>query len=265
VCGFPCQAFSPAGLQRGTVDPNGQVCFAAMEAIAHCLPTAFVLENVSNIKRFPELLSFIVETLRSLRNQAGDPEYEVHWEIMDSAKHGGVPQHRERLFIVGIASRKIRNPFRWPVPVRMKRLDEVLSDVQGSCSLIDSMSATKKKNLHIILSKYQAATSDIVADLGARTVKVMHDVCPCLTASRAGDSAVWTIKRCRPLSITELMRIQGFDPVWLRGYEDAMSHRQMGTALGNAMTATVLQRILRQVFLALGWQVKPDTCDDLAL
>lgn len=255
LCGFPCQPFSPSGLGRGAQDERGQHCISCLEVIAATLPKVFVLENVENILSFPEVISFIIETLRSLG------EYEVHYTVLGSSTHGGVPHHRERVFIVGLLTKEIRIPFRWPVPIPMKPLTALLENTAGEPSLLLSMSATKKKNLLAILELHGNATTDSIADLGASRLKVMHDVCPCLLATRTGDQAYWSLRRLRPLKLTELIKLQGFQPAWFDNADAVISDRQLGNALGNAITATILERVLRQLFISMGWPLLPSEFD----
>ena len=263
TCGFPCQPFSPAGLLLGVQDSRGHHCLGCLAVIATSKPKAFVLENVENILQFPELVNFIVESLRGLKDAVGKAEYEVHYSVMQTTVHGGLPQHRERLYIVGLATSHMRVPFRWPTPVPVKKLSDVLDDTFGSPSLLDSMSNTKKKNLIDLMERHPAAETDIVADLGASYPKIMHDVAPCFTVSRTADQAYWSLRRCRPLSLIELMRLQGFDHRWFDGVSEVLSDRQLGGALGNAMTVSVLERVFRQIFRSMCWPVKPSPYDDV--
>src|SRR5690606_26124833 len=104
VAGFPCQPFSIAGVSKknslgrahGFEDKTqGTLFFDVARILAHHRPAAFLLENVKNLKGHDKGRTFqtIMETLR---DELG---YHVHHRIID-AQHW-VPQHRERIFIVG--------------------------------------------------------------------------------------------------------------------------------------------------------------------
>jgi DNA-cytosine methyltransferase len=259
VSGFPCQPFSSAGLKLGGLDTRGQLSLACLQVISTKQPNSFVLENVKSLLDFPDEFGYIVEFTRALTDEEGQPLYEVHWEVMESTTHGGVPQHRERLFIIGLKCKALRMPFFWPTPVRkIKTLEDILGNQVGPASLLKSLSNTKRKNLEAVMDRVQHMQGDIIADLGASYRKMMVDICPCLTATRSGDEAYWSVRRHRPLNMNELMLLQGMEPSWLEGWEEVVSHRQMGKIVGNAMTITVMQRLMAKIFFSLGWAVKPD-------
>ncbi|MHC8597726.1 DNA (cytosine-5-)-methyltransferase [Arenicellales bacterium IMCC55707] len=104
AAGFPCQPFSIAGVskKRSLGRPDGFQCstqgtlfFEIERIIAHLKPAAFLLENVKNLASHDKqnTLRVIMETLEEKLG------YEVHKRVIDAS--GFVPQHRERIFIVG--------------------------------------------------------------------------------------------------------------------------------------------------------------------
>lgn len=98
LAGFPCQPFSLIGKRDGLADPRGQLFNQVVRFLDERQPRAFVLENVRNLLKHNkgETYRFIKAALES----AGGG-YVVHESILDS-KNFGVPQHRERAYIVGI-------------------------------------------------------------------------------------------------------------------------------------------------------------------
>jgi DNA (cytosine-5)-methyltransferase 1 len=104
VAGFPCQPFSIAGVSKKNAlgRPHGFECktqgtlfFDVARIIAHHRPPAFLLENVKNLKSHDGGRTFQV-ILETLRDELG---YDVHERVVDAK--GFVPQHRERIFVVG--------------------------------------------------------------------------------------------------------------------------------------------------------------------
>ncbi|MGC1274052.1 MAG: DNA (cytosine-5-)-methyltransferase [Planctomycetaceae bacterium] len=104
VAGFPCQPFSIAGVSKKNAlgDPHGFECktqgtlfFEVARILKEKRPSAFVLENVKNLIRHDKGKTFkvILETLEQ------DLGYAVHFKVIDASHF--VPQHRERIFIVG--------------------------------------------------------------------------------------------------------------------------------------------------------------------
>jgi DNA (cytosine-5)-methyltransferase 1 len=93
--GFPCQAFSVAGKRRGFEDTRGTLFFEIARILEAKRPKAFILENVKGLLSHQRGKTFriILETLDELG-------YEVEWMVLNS-KFFGVPQSRERVFIIG--------------------------------------------------------------------------------------------------------------------------------------------------------------------
>jgi DNA (cytosine-5)-methyltransferase 1 len=111
--GFPCQPFSLAGVSKkislgrkhGFEDPSqGNLFFKLAEVIEHYKPKAFILENVKNLRSHDGGNTFI-----QIYNTLSQLGYHLHTQIVD-AQHF-VPQHRERIFIVGF-----RNPLPFEFP-----------------------------------------------------------------------------------------------------------------------------------------------------
>ncbi len=97
VGGFPCQAFSVAGKRAGFNEARGTLFFDIARVLKHCRPRHLVLENVKGLlshdngKTFQVILGILAEL-----------GYRVEWQLLNS-KDFGVPQNRERVFIVGHA------------------------------------------------------------------------------------------------------------------------------------------------------------------
>jgi DNA (cytosine-5)-methyltransferase 1 len=96
--GFPCQPFSLIGKRDGLSDPRGQLFNEIVRFLNYRQPRAFVLENVKNLLKHDKgkTYSFIKNSLE----KAGRG-YKVFENVLDS-KDFGIPQHRERVYIVGI-------------------------------------------------------------------------------------------------------------------------------------------------------------------
>lgn len=112
VGGFPCQAFSQAGKKLGFEDTRGTLFFDIARILKEKQPKAFLLENVRNLLSHDHghTYDIIEKTLRELN-------YEVTLLIY-KAKDFGVPQNRERIYIVGFNKSKVSNyaDFKEPVP-----------------------------------------------------------------------------------------------------------------------------------------------------
>jgi DNA (cytosine-5)-methyltransferase 1 len=109
VGGFPCQAFSIAGRKLGFEDTRGTLFFKIAGILKAKRPKAFLLENVKNLKRHDQGKTFAT-ILNVLQN---DLDYNVSFEIRN-AKDFGVPQNRERVYIVGFRKDVFNGKFEFP-------------------------------------------------------------------------------------------------------------------------------------------------------
>lgn len=108
LAGFPCQAFSVAGKQRGFADTRGTLFFEVERILKDKKPYGFILENVEGLvthdkenasDKIGRTLSTIIHSLETMG-------YEVNWKVLD-AKNFGLAQTRNRIYIVGTLKDKI--------------------------------------------------------------------------------------------------------------------------------------------------------------
>ena len=159
----PCQSFSLAGKRKGEDSKNGVLFYNSHEFIVKNNPRYFIFENVKGLlsddngKTFAKWIDYL-----GGKSVNGNPvifphenatPYHVYYQVMN-AKHYGVPQNRERIFIIGIRD-DADNYFKFPKPFHLeKRLKDVLeSEVDEKYFLSDNMlnylvsnSETQKNN-----------------------------------------------------------------------------------------------------------------------
>jgi len=111
--GFPCQAFSIAGKRGGFEDTRGTLFFEVAEIIERCKPKAIFLENVKGLRSHDKgkTLTTILNVLRN------DLNYFIPDPQIINAKDFGVPQNRERIFIVGFREDYKIQDFSYPKPL----------------------------------------------------------------------------------------------------------------------------------------------------
>lgn len=114
--GFPCQAFSIAGKRGGFEDTRGTLFFDVAEIIKRKKPKAIFLENVKGLRNHNggKTLETILNVLRN------DLDYFVPEPQIINAKDFGVPQQRERIYIVGFRKDLGINDFNYPKPSKKK-------------------------------------------------------------------------------------------------------------------------------------------------
>jgi DNA (cytosine-5)-methyltransferase 1 len=134
IGGIPCQAFSLAGLRKGELDPRGLLIYDYIRYVKKHLPKAFIIENVKGLlsdsggKTFQNWLHLLGQSVNGHYQMFNHPDslpYNLHWTVLNS-KDFGVPQNRERVFIVAIRN-DLPNTFSFPPASRLTvRLKDIL-------------------------------------------------------------------------------------------------------------------------------------------
>lgn len=268
VAGFPCQPFSIAGVSKKNAlgRPHGFRCatqgtlfFDVARIIAHHRPAAFVLENVKNLQSHDHGRTFEV-IYRTLTEEIG---YHVTFRVVDA--QGLVPQHRERIFIVGF-----REPTAFaldavpiPDPDAGPRLATVLHPEDGS----EAAEAPYTTGARAEVSPKYVLTGHLWEYL--RQYKRKHaakgngfgfglfgpeDVARTLSARYYKDGSEILIRRgqdgrARPRRLTprECARLMGFDKFCRRRFRIPVSDTQAYRQFGNAVVVPVVGQIARSM------------------
>ena len=133
----PCQAFSLAGKRLGKKDKRGILFFNSLEFIQVNNPKYFIFENVKGLlsddggKTFSEWINLLggksINGNISLFPYPDSVPYHLYWQVLNAKNHG-VPQNRERVFLVGIRDDEDNN-FRFPIKEQLNtRLKNILED-----------------------------------------------------------------------------------------------------------------------------------------
>lgn len=122
--GFPCQAFSIAGYQKGFSDSRGTLFFDIEQIIHKHRPKVVFLENVKNLVGHDKGNTFKV-ILDILQNKLG---YHVFYQVLNTAEYTNIPQNRERIFIVAFDPKQVKNYANFEFPKKMP-LTNTIHDV----------------------------------------------------------------------------------------------------------------------------------------
>ena len=87
----------------------------------------------------------------------------------------------------------------------------------------------------------------VIVDTGSTTLNFGYNVCPCLTRSRCAGRGYWSMQHGRPLTISELARLQGFD---IKTMNINVSEPQMGAMIGNGFSVNVWRRVFNAAVVA---------------
>ncbi|MCL2061118.1 MAG: DNA (cytosine-5-)-methyltransferase [Firmicutes bacterium] len=116
TAGFPCQAFSTAGKQKGFADPRGNLFFEVARILDTKRPRVVFLENVSNLSEHDGGRTFLV-----IYNSLAQFGYYVKYKVMDAQKYGDIPQKRERIFLVGFRDFGDCERFKFPEELQLAK------------------------------------------------------------------------------------------------------------------------------------------------
>jgi len=177
TAGFPCQAFSIAGYQKGFEDDRGNLFFEVLRLIRDRKPRVLFLENVKNLVGHDK-----GNTYRVIRQALEVHGYHIKDKVLNGTEYGNVPQNRERIYIVAFLEKKDYEKFDFPEP---RPLTKHLQDViDYDTKLPDKYYYTPEKNKFYDELEEHIISKDTVYQW--RRVYVRENksgVCPTLTAN----------------------------------------------------------------------------------
>lgn len=276
ICGgFPCQAFSIAGARRGFEDTRGTLFFEIARFASILKPKYLFLENVKGLLNHDKGNTF--KTIIGALDELG---YDVEWQILNS-KNFGVPQNRERVFIVGhFRGQRVRNVF--PIFGKNEKSDnqqskiEIVgntknpsgtgkgtgSNVYNSKGLVGTLCARDYKGLkQIAIPKIRVkeATKQGYAEAQiGDSVNLSHPNSK-TRRGRVGKQIANTLLtgesqgvvepdfRIRKLTPRECWRLQGFPDWAFDKAQEVNSNSQLYKQAGNSVTVNVIAAIAKEL------------------
>lgn len=125
VGGSPCQAFSMVGKRKGLEDARGTLFYDFARVIKECKPKVFIYENVKGLLSHDSGKTW--EIVQECFNKLG---YKIYHQVLN-AKDYGIPQNRERIFVVGFKDKKAN--FSFPKPIKLQStMQDFLEDYTDS-------------------------------------------------------------------------------------------------------------------------------------
>ena len=246
--GFPCQPFSIAGVskkkslgrQHGFLDKTqGTLFFDIARIIEHKKPKVFMLENVKNLVSHDKKKTFkvITETLTELG-------YSIHYKVLDAQYY--VPQHRERILIVGFKKSifKEKETFKFPEPPNTElAIREILEKrVDPKYTLSDKL----WNYLQDYKKKHKAKGNGFGFGLTD-----LNGVSRTLSARYYKDGAEILIpqrgKNPRRLTPRECARIQGFPDKFIIPVSDNQAYKQFGNSVATPLIEAVGNNIVKEL------------------
>ena len=236
LAGFPCQPFSQAGKKLGLADTRGTLFFDIAKIVSRHRPRVVFLENVKRFKSHDEGRTF--ETIKTILEDLG---YTIYSKVLN-AKDFGVPQNRERVYIIGFLG---QTEFSFPEPSGIKtRLGDILEkEVDPKYTLSDKLWAGHQRRKKEHAEKgygfgYSMFNHDSVytSTISARYYKDGSEI----LIEQEG-------KNPRKLTPREAARLQGFPDTFKLASSDTQAYKQFG----NSVAVPVIKALAKEIEKAL--------------
>ncbi|WP_209121166.1 DNA (cytosine-5-)-methyltransferase [Alkalihalobacillus sp. BA299] len=241
LAGFPCQPFSQAGLRKGFEDTRGTLFFHIAKILETKRPKAFLLENVKQLRGHNK-----GQTLEKIKQVLDELGYTLHIEVLRAADFG-IPQNRERIFIVGFHNciNGPEIPFKFPKPTNIPtRVGSILEEkVNEKYTISDRLyqghlrrkEEHKKKGNGFGFSLFNA-DSPYTNTISARYYKDGSEI---LIEQKGNNPRKLTPKECA--------RLQGFPKEFIIPVSDTQAYRQFG----NSVTVPIVELIAKNMISVL--------------
>lgn len=245
VGGFPCQAFSIAGYQKGFKDDRGDIFFDIIRYINALNPQVLFLENVKNLASHDK-----GRTYKIIQNELKEAGYHIKSAILNTCEYTDIPQNRERIYIVCFKDKKMSESFSFPV----KREDKPRS-------IREFLERNTDESFYYYKSKYLPELKKAIKNKDTlyqwRRVYVRENksgLCPTLTANMGtgGHNVPLVLDdnmNIRKLTPRECARLQGFDDSFILPKE--LPNSALYKQIGNSVSVPVIELIATQILKVL--------------
>lgn len=255
--GFPCQAFSIAGKRGGFDDTRGTLFFEVAEIIRRKKPKAIFLENVKGLKNHDKgkTLETILNVLRN------DLNYFVPDPKIINAKDFGVPQNRERIYIVGFRNDLGINDFEYPNPLNkkvqfadIKEKNVVPTKYYLSTQYVTTLENHKKRHESKgngfgfqIIPDNGIANAVVCGGMGRERNLIIDDRITDFTPTThiKGEVNKLGIRKMTP---REWARLQGFPDDFKIPVSDAAAYKQFGNSVAVPAIQATAHKLLEKLF-----------------
>jgi DNA (cytosine-5)-methyltransferase 1 len=255
--GFPCQAFSIAGKRGGFEDTRGTLFFDVAEIIKRKKPKAIFLENVKGLRNHNggKTLATILNVLRN------DLDYFVPEPQIINAKDFGVPQQRERIYIVGFRKDQGVTEFEYPKPLKKKLkfadvkekkvpATKYFLSTQYVQTLINHKERHESKGNgfgYAIIPDDGIANSIVVGGMGReRNLVYDHRITDFTPTTHI--KGIVNREGIRKMTPREWARLQGFPDKYVIPVADASAYKQFGNSVAVPAIQATANEILKKIY-----------------
>lgn len=234
LAGFPCQPFSQAGLKKGFKDTRGTLFFDIERILISKKPKAFLLENVKQLKGHDK-----GNTLKVILKHLNDAGYKTYVKVL-AAKDFGIPQNRERIYIVGFLDKTVDFKFPEPLKKETKVGDILEKNPNEKYTISDKLWAGHQRRKLMHKEKGNGFGYGLFNENSSYTNTISARY------YKDGSEILIEQKGKNPRKITprEAARLQGFPETYKI---DAVSDNQLYKQFGNSVCVPVIEKIAEEV------------------
>ena len=258
VAGPPCPPWSQAGKKGGAglQDPRGVLWKYSLAYVINQKPKAVIYECVKGLT-FKQHVHVLTDILHIL-TEAG---YVTWHRVLDTQDHG-LPQHRERLYIVAVLRTILKSKVMdWPEPLGATVPLRTL--LHGDAPVSPGIPPEPGRPLRLVrkaITEIMNKTPDLdlhqqslVVDIGSSEHRLgyMINRWPTITAKRASEFGYWCVDLGRRVQLADLLKLQGISPSF-PGLQECLRNKKVKEGrvahmLGNSMSVNVMERLLPRV------------------
>ena len=266
--GFPCQPFSIAGKRKGFFDSRSDVFDHIIRLIQESRPEVVFLENVKHLLYLEQ-----GETIKTILRMLNEQGYYTKYKAVNS-KYFGVPQSRERLYIVGFRSKEAYYKFSFPVEKEVtKTFKDIVDEGNGEHPLsarwleyIELYSGRKSLNemsfrvpkTRVKLEKKPDGVSleECVLQMrssGIRAIPVTEPF-PTFAVSVSGGGAMIPVyvRERRHLNLLEMKRLMGFPDTYVFPVARTHAIKQLANAVPPPVVTKIGEKIIKAINSSVG-------------
>ena len=242
AAGFPCQAFSVGGKQKGFYDDRGNLFFEIARFIKAHNPRFVFLENVANLVQHDNGHTFHV-----IYNTLIEYGYYIRYRVMRASEYGNVPQIRDRIYIVAFREIEDCDCFSFPGPIELKVQISNIIDRTKRARDVYYYTGSEPFSLN---AQQIVKRKDSIYRVYHSSIKVtQNNMCPTLTASMGTQKNQAHLIRddfgVRKLTLRECLRFQGFPDAF--GFPRTITIDDAYKQIGNSVCVSVIKRIADQI------------------
>lgn len=236
LAGFPCQAFSIAGLRKGFADERGALFLNILQILQAKQPEYFILENVKGLITHEK-----GQTLKFILQQLENRNYFVKWKVLNTADFG-IPQNRERIYIIGFKNKQLYEDYRFP---KAQHFQYNLNNFIDLASKNLSEKYFYKDNKYFDMLKESYEEQYTFYQIRRKYIRVnKKNICPTLTANMGTGGhnvpIIYTKRGFRKLTPRECFNLQGFP---LSFKLPKLSDTRLYKQVGNSVSINVIEKI----------------------